>query len=184
MGEPAFYNIIRFKQSFGCASNSKGLVAMPDVTNYKGEKIKCVPEFRKPEYWSGKVDSFNRKIPAWDLLIDADEYGFDKRHVEPNGHWKMEVDLPKHTRLIRYGYENGFFTAPKGTRFEELSLPYKKESLYYHEYEVIADSIRVTCYVDRGLAAPGFACPGGGIQYHHPYNMIKSINLSLLKEIL
>lgn len=162
---------------------------MAKMRNYKGEVIDGIPVFRKKEYDSGKIDKYGRHIPDWSLIEHGDNDGFDVDHVEPNGIYKMEVVLPKHTRLIRYGLEIGSFTAPKGTKFEEVSLPYTKESVCYHEYEVIADSITVTavkrgCIVDRGRVAPGFDYPGGGIQYKHKYNMIKSINKKLLKEII
>lgn len=161
---------------------------MADLFNYKNKRINFIPKLRKEEYGTGEKDKFGRPVPNWDLLIDADDDGFDKNHREPNGLFRMKVILPKHTMLIRYGSEIGSFTAPKGTLYEELSLPYDKESVFYHEYEVIADSIKVIalkkCVVDRGKVAPGFDFPGGGIQYLHPYNMIRSINLNLLKEVL
>lgn len=116
---------------------------MTSLLNYKGEPVDFIPKFRKPEYWSGKMNKFGVPIPDWGRLIDADDLGFDKNHKEPNGHYFMKVVLPKHTRLIRYGRESGIFTAPKGTKYEELALPYTRESLIYHEYEVIADSITV-----------------------------------------
>ena len=162
---------------------------MADSVNYLGEKIGYIPKLRKPEYGTGKVDAFGRPEPNWNLLIDADDNGFDKKHKEPNGKNRMQVVLKKHTKLVRYGTEVGSFTAPYGTEYEKLSLPYVKESVFYHIYEVIADDVKVTvlqevCEVERGKIAPGFDYPGGGIQYLHPYNMIKSINLKLLKEIL
>ena len=162
---------------------------MADLKNYKGDIIGIIPILRKSEYWSGENDKYGRPKPNWRLLLDADNNGFDKKHLEPNETYRMKVILPKHTRLIRYGSEIGSYTAPAGTLYEELSLPYEKESVFYHEYEVIADSITVTsfvkkCEVERGKAAPGFDYPGGGVQYFHPFNMIKSVNLKLLKEIL
>lgn len=161
---------------------------MADLVNYRGEKIVFKPKLRKPEYGSGKCDRFGNEKPEWSLIKNGDGQGFDKDHKEPNDLPRMKIALPKHTKLIRYGSENGSFTAPKGTKFEELSLPYTKESLFYHEYEVIADSISVieidrACVVDRGKVAPGFDYPGGGVQYLHEYNMINSINMHLLREI-
>lgn len=159
-----------------------------DLVNYKGEYITHIPILRKREYGTGKKDDKGRPLPNWKLLIHSDNKGFDKRHKESNGRYKMKVVLPKHTILIRYGPEAGSFTAPKGTPYEQLSLPYTKESVFYHEYEVIAESITVTaintgCIVTRGKAAPGFDYPGGGVQYLHPHSMIAARNLQLLKEI-
>lgn len=161
---------------------------MADSVNYKKEKIDAIPVLRKPSYGTGKTDKSGRPEVNWKLLIDADEQGFDIKYKEENGKHRMTIVLPKHTKLIRYGSEAGLYTAPKGTRYEEVSLPYTKESVFYHEYEVIAESITVTgimkgCIVERGRVAPGFDYPGGGIQYLHPYNMIRSINLKLIREI-
>lgn len=156
---------------------------MEDRVNYKGEEITGIPELRKPEYGTGKNYPDGSPIPDWKQVINGDGHGFDKGHVEPNGKHTMKVVLPKHTRLIRYGKNDGSYTAPKGTEYEQLSLPYVKESVYYHEYEVIADSITVTAIVDRGRVARGFDHPGGGIQYFHPYTMIQSYKLGLITEI-
>lgn len=162
---------------------------MADRTNYKGQVINCIPILRKPEYGTGEIDEYKRPKPDWSWIIDGDEQGFDINHLESNGYYRMKIVLPQKTRLIRYGTEVGCYTAPKGTPYEQLSLPYIKESVFFHEYEVIAESITVMainkcCEVERGRIAPGFEFPGGGIQYLHPYTMVKSINLKLLKEII
>ena len=154
-----------------------------DSTNYLGEKIEGIPILRKPEYGTGENWPDGSPKVNWSKIINGDEWGFDINHKEPNGDHRMNVVLPKNTRLIRYGKENGKFTAPEGTTYEEISLPYVKESVYYHEYEVIADSITVQVKVLRGRVAPGFDYSGGGVQYMHPYTMIESINRGLIKEI-
>lgn len=168
---------------------TEGILNMSDKTNYKGEIISGIRELRKPEYGTGEFDSDMNPIPNWNLVIDGDGHGFDKHHKEPNGDYIMKVVLPRHTRLVRYGTEAGSYTAPLGTKYEELSLPYKKESVYYHEYEVIARAITVFavrrgCFVDRGRAAPGFDYPGGALQYFHPFTMIESKRRRLLREII
>lgn len=102
----------------------------------------------------------------------SDENGFDVNNVEDNGKHIMEVCLPKGTHIIRYGSEMGRFTAPKGTPYDQLGLPYVKESVEFHEYIVIADSIKVLCKVNRGKVAPIFDSQGGGVQYQH-FNTIR-----------
>lgn len=121
----------------------------------------------------------------WDSCY-GDCRGFDKRNVEPNGHYYMEVTLPRGTLLIRYGTEFGRNTAPKGTPYEQLGLPYLKDTVEYHEYEVIADSIKVYCEVLRGRVAPIFDSPGGGIQYFHGENntMKRLISEMILKRVI
>lgn len=171
---------------------------MSDLVNYLGNPVSHIPEFRKPEYWKGTYDDAGRPEPDWSLCINADKQGFDLGDGKSGTPHRVKVELPKHTRLIRYGLDSGFFTAPKGTKYEELSLPYTKESVPYHEYEVVADSITVhtvygdngrrkkileKCMVEKGKVAPGFDYPGGGIQYFHEYTMRESIRLHLLREI-
>lgn len=137
--------------------------------NYAGELLGDSPiRLKHPDYgtegWKGIVPKVN-----WEAYRQecADDDGFDTRHIEENGEYLMEVVLPKDTLLIRYGSEMGRFTAPKGTAYESLALPYVKETVEFHEYRVIADSITVFCRVKRGRVAPMFDSEGGGIQYLH-----------------
>lgn len=164
-----------------------------DLFNYKGEEIGFIPVLRKTEYGTGEKDDFGRPLPDWRQIINGDKRGFDKTNSESNGKYKMKVVLPKHTRLVRYGPENGKYTAPEGTEYEKLSLPYTKESVFYHEYEVKAESITVIAIGDysvikkhivvKGKVAPGFDYPGGGVQYYHPYTMLESIRRKLIERI-
>lgn len=159
-----------------------------DKVNYLGEPVEPIPLLRKPEYGTGEIDKRGFPKIKWSLLINADDQGFDKSHKEPNGFWRMTVTLPKKMRLIRYGTEMGHYTAPKGTEYEALSMPYIKESLFFHEYEVVADSTTVVaifnnCTVDRGIAAPGFDLPGGGVQFFHKDAMRRLIRNGVLREI-
>lgn len=121
--------------------------------------------------------------PNWvepNEVVDAD--GFDKKNVEPNGQYKMMVELPMGTRLCRYGAKTGYFTAPCGTPFENLGLPWKEETVQYHEYEVIADGTTIKCIVTRGKVAEMFESPGGAIQYMHPHPLEKEVDEGILKE--
>lgn len=106
----------------------------------------------------------------------ADCRGFDKEHREPNGLHRMLVELPVGTVLLRYGSPGGYFTAPKGTAYEELSLPYEKDSMEYNEYRVINKSLLVeVCQAERGRAAPLFDQPGGGVQYYHGKDSVQNL---------
>lgn len=129
-------------------------------------------ELKSPEYGTGKYNGVFPDVRWNDYRKDcADEDGFDIRHVEENGTYCMEVELPRGTQLIRYGSSRGRFTAPKGTPFETLGLPYVRETVEFHEYKVEADSINVICVVKRGVVAPMFDSKGGGVQYLHPSSM-------------
>ena len=80
----------------------------------------------------------------------ADKDGFDIRNIEKNKKYKIEIELPYGTILIRYGNETGRFSAPKGTKYEDLALPYVKNTVEYNEYKVIATGIKVICVVEKG----------------------------------
>ncbi len=104
------------------------------------------------------------KWPAEDAHRDS--YGFDK-HADYGGNHVCRVILPMGTVLCRYGREEGSFTTNKGTPYELLGLPYIKETIEYHEYEVISSDVMVACEVTKGLVAPAFKSRGGVVQYKH-----------------
>ena len=150
--------------------------------NYKGEIIEGHKHLRKEEYGTGKEDEYGEPEVNWDLLKPrADGEGFDKdRLIDGKKYRVYKITLAKGQKIIRYGHACGRFTAPEGTEFEELSLPYTKESCEYHEYVVVGDSLDAACIVDKGFVSPGFDMPGGGIQYWH----YRSINISIKAGIL
>lgn len=143
------------------------------VRNWEGKPIKQAKIVRDESFlilneW-GEMD-INWSGPR------ADGEGFDKEHREPNGHHRMLVELPIGTVLQRYGSPGGYFTAPKGTPYEELSLPYEKDSMEYNEYRVINRGVQVeVCRAERGRAAPLFGQPGGGIQYYHGNKSVQNL---------
>lgn len=154
--------------------------------NDTGEIITGYLRLRNPAYGTG------RKTPDGDPEVDwsgcktsySDDNGFDLRNIEKNGKHYIEINLPKGTQLIRYGRETGKYTAPKGTRYEELSLPYIKSSVEFHEYRVIVDSITVYCTVNKGIVAPMFDCNGGGVQYFHLDGSIrKMVQKNILERV-
>lgn len=139
------------------------------------------PSFQK----EGQTTLSGEPIPDWtepNELVDGQ--GFDKTNIESNGSYKITVELPKGTRLCRYGAPNGMLTAPLGTPYEMVGLPWKKETIQYHEYVVIADGINVKCYVTKGKVREMFNSPGGAIQYLHPVSIEKEIEAKRLTEDL
>ena len=131
-----------------------------------------------------RKDSFGKKDESGKIVVDwerctpafADGEGFDLRHKEENGLHRMLIQLPIGTELIRYGSPGGSYTAPKGTQFEELSLPHERDSLEYNEYRVIADGVLVqVCQAERGKVAPMFEMPGGGVQYYHGEESVQDL---------
>ncbi len=137
--------------------------------NYKSEEITDrLIELLNPDY--GYVDSKNIPHINWGEETEiCDKEGFDKRYRPIEGSEVYIIEnylLPKGTMLCRYGSNKGNFTAIKGTPYENLGLPYKKESIEYHEYKVSEDT-SVDCYVTKGIVAPKFASNGGAIQFRH-----------------
>ena len=108
----------------------------------------------------------------------GDSFGFDKRHYDT---LVRDMFLPKGMRICRYGNHFGRFSTDVGTPFEQLSLPYRIDSFEYHEYTVSGTCV-VDCVVDKGLVAPGFESPGGGIQYYHHKSLHDSLRDGSLKE--
>lgn len=147
------------------------------LRNDRGESISKNDRRLKDDSY-GIITPDGEVFVNWDLLYKnphVDENGFDTKHREARGKYKITVILPKGTELIRYGAETGHFTAPQGTDYEQLSLPYVRDTVEYHQYRVIADGVEVFCYVERGRVAPGFGSVGGGVQFYHKKNLIQCI---------
>lgn len=105
----------------------------------------------------------------------VDCHGFDKRNLEANGEHIIRVILPCGSILIRYGSEIGHYTAPKGTDYDKLALPYKQETIEYNEYQVTHSEGINVCEVYKGRVVPAFDSEGGAIQYYHPITIRESV---------
>ena len=151
-----------------------------DKRNDAGEIITCDPQLRKPEYGTGVFHGGVEQVNWGYHAIDADNNGFDTKNIEENGYYKIKVSLPQNTIIIRYGPETGSYTAPDGTAYNELSLPYVRETIQFHKYIVLANNIDVTCIVERGRAASVFDEPGGGVQYHHERTVRELVSSKIL----
>ncbi len=118
----------------------------------------------------GYVDENNIPHIDWGKETEqCDKNGFDKdfRPIEGSEEYIIRnYILPKGTMICRYGSMGGLFTTTKGTEYENLSLPYVKETIEYHEFKVTED-LSVDCYVSKGRVAPKFSSPGGAIQFMH-----------------
>ena len=154
------------------------------MKNYKGETISGIRQLKKPEYGAGKTNRYGQPVVNWNYLSKhADDDGFDTRNIESNGKHTVEFIIPCGSVIIRYGSEIGHFSAPKGSPYDKLSLPYIPESMEYNEYKVIADNVRIICVVDKGIAAPGFDSEGGAVQYLHPITIRESVKKGMLERI-
>lgn len=146
--------------------NDKG----QELINYKGPKVKSSSFY--------KISPDGKQVLAY-----PENDGFDLTHKESNGSYKMHCTLKQGTRLIRYGSEMGSYTAPFGSQYCELGLPWEQDTIEFHEYIVIADEIYVKCIVLRGKVAPAFDSPGGAIQYIHPNSILLEIKKNKLRRI-
>jgi len=157
---------------------------MEQKKNCYGQLISGVKKLKSPEYGTGEIDMYGQPVVDWSKLSEyADKNGFDKRNIEKNGKYIIEMRLPRGTEIIRYGSEMGHFTAPVGTSYEQLALPYEKETVEYHKYRITARFLLVTCIVEKGIVAPGFGSPGGGVQFLHPITIRESIKKHYLKRV-
>lgn len=155
------------------------------MKNRRGESIDGIRRLKRDEYGTGKIDENGQPEVAWEKFLskNADERGFDKTNKESNGDYKMQTVLPYGTIIIRFGNDMGHYTAPQGTDYEKLAMPYTEESMEYNEYKVIADNIHVSCVVEKGKTAPGFDSDGGATQYYHSMTILQSIRNGLLERL-
>ncbi len=106
-----------------------------------------------------------------------------KRHVLIVMALIKETQRQTGSILIRYGSEIGHYTAPKGTDYDKLALPYKQETIEYNEYQVTHSEGINVCEVYKGRVAPAFDSEGGAIQYYHPITIRESVRKGILKRI-
>ncbi len=151
--------------------------------NYLGEDLGS----KKPEYISLKYTKIvdGKRVPDWpeDDGVTIDGYGFDRNNTESNGDYKEEIELPKGTKICRYGGPTGYTTTLQNTSYDKLGLPYVKETIEYHEYEVVADGLVVKCVVIKGKTAKAFGSAGGAIQFVHLRTIRDELNIGSLKEL-
>ncbi len=153
--------------------------------NYLGEELgDGKPQFISENF--SKTTPEGKIVPNWKCndgkTVDKD--GFDRTNIESNGEYIEDVVLPKGTMLCRYGNENGNSTTLVNTPYEKLGLPYKKETVEYHEYKVMADGVTVKCIVTKGRVAPMFNSKGGAIQFLHKQSILAEVNSGKLKEVI
>jgi hypothetical protein len=134
----------------------------------------------------GYVDENNIPHINWrieDDLCDGD--GFDKtyRPIDNSDDYLVrDYIIPKGTIIGRYGTPFGRFTTIKGTDYGRLGLPYKMNTIEYHEYQVTEDLL-VECVVDKGIVAPQFSSEGGAIQFKHRQMITLECEDGCLKEV-
>lgn len=97
--------------------------------------------------------------PFWNVFRkpNSNKFGFARQgrfiYCKP-------FTLLKGTLIARFGTPFGSFATDFGTPYHMLGLPYIKETVEYHVYRVLKD-----IQVMKGVVAPIFNSPGGGVQY-------------------
>ncbi len=151
--------------------------------NYRGEDVSNIHrKLSDPSYGkNNEYDTNGEPKVDWDRYIIKDALqGFLKRE---DGTYYQEIELPTGTHILRYGTEAGSHTAPAGTPYECLALPYVKETLEYNEYIVIADGVKVLCQVKEGIVAPSLDSPGMVTQYKHSKSIERLCNDKVLHRV-
>ena len=150
--------------------------------NYLGQLISGKKEFTDPAF--GYYDKDGNEHVNWkpeDEDVDSD--GFDKHNIEPNGSYYQRVTLPYGKLLSRYGNKRGRLTTDVDSDYDDLGLPYVKETVEYHVYRVISNTLVVKCEVLKGRVAPMFNSNGGAVQYKHFQSVAKEIEGGKLEEV-
>jgi hypothetical protein len=134
----------------------------------------------------GYIDENNIPHINWRAEDDScDKDGFDKtyRPISNSDEYLVcDYILPKGTIICRYGNPFGRFTTVRGTNYNKLGLPYKMNTIEYHEYQVTED-LSVDCVVDKGHVAPQFNSMGGAIQFKHRQMITLECEDGCLKEV-
>ncbi len=111
--------------------------------------------------------------PDWNVKAEnSDAQGFDTREEIKEG------VLQPGTVIDRYGSSRGRMATSKGTEYEALSLPYAKETVEFHRYEVCAP---IECRM--GKVAPNFDQEGGGDQFVFSKSVTELIREGSLREV-
>jgi hypothetical protein len=155
-----------------------------NVYNYLGESIiKYQPQLLSPEF--GYINDNGILVINWgneDEVCDADGFLKDNS-LFTEGYVITNYIIPKGERICRYGNSAGLFTTPQNSDYNNLALPYVKESIEYHEYIVSCD-LKVDCYVSKGIVAPKFLSDGGAVQYKHRQSIMLECEDGYIKEDL
>lgn len=175
--------------------------------NDRGERIYAPPALSKPEFGTGETDKYQWPVVDWKKwrTKNADEHGFlkeiaqgDSLYITPN------IELPVGTIIIRYGPPSGNFSAPEGSSYDQLGLPYSQKTVEFHKYKVMNDGVEVEIMidnisqiqvwgnntklltsVDKGIVAPMFESAGGAVQYHHTtFTISQLVKLGCLQEVI
>ena len=152
--------------------------------NYLGEEITDTTiELRDPSY--GWVDEYNIPHIEWGKeTATRDRDGFAKEYRPLPGediYIIKDYTLPKGTMICRYGFPSGLFTAPKGSEYSQLALPYIETTIEYHEYKV-TEALTLDCIVTMGKVAPMFDSNGGAIQFMHRQSIALECEDGFLQE--
>ena len=147
------------------------------LKNDQGQFISGIRKLKKAEYGTERFDDNGEELVDWIKFKTkyADQYGFDMRKKSVEGIYCTEVILPHGTIIIRYGPESGKYTAPEGTSYDTLALPYERSTVEFHKYKVNTPLQVAYVKVRKGIVAPMFDSDGGAVQFYHFKNNIREL---------
>jgi hypothetical protein len=155
----------------------------PENENPETEKVEQDVEKQRNEVKEENINEIESSLEPKDfpeecktadgLYVRDSRYLDDNHFVKweeyaPNGGFEGETTmttLKEGDVVQRYGDTNGTYVAPEGTKYEELSMPYEKESIGEPKTYVVKKDIDD---VESGKIAPAFDQDGGGTQYILP----------------
>ena len=80
------------------------------------------------------------------------------------GNIEQQVEVRAGDVIDRYGGDYGNFASPDGTHYPQRALPVENLTQPYYRYRVLRP-----LPTNKGVVAPAFGEPGGGIQYRFEY---------------
>ena len=154
------------------------------LKNDQGQIISGKRRLRDERFGTGEYKD-EEPLVDWEKFETSisDEHGFDIRNREDNGNYLIECFLPQGTVLIRYGPEGGHYSAPEGTDYDMLSLPYERETVTFRKYCVNSSALKVYRKVMKGRVAPMFDSAGGAVQYYHKLSIHELVRNKTLERI-
>ena len=151
-------------------------------TDYGSE---LTPEDRaKIDKWKNRPD--DQTYLTYKAVFDNPKYYNQKTgevNLPPNNglveDTVKQIVLKAGTQIDRYGTEDGFFTSPVNTPYEQRSCAPGSDQKPYHQYKVL----KAIEGVNQGITAPWFDEPGGGLQYEMPVTIRELVEEGYLKRI-
>ncbi len=173
-------------------------VSTPEQENPEIEKVEQNLDKQRSEVKENEINDIEDHLEPKEhpeeckssegLYVTNPEYLDENKRIKwdeyaPNDGFDGEISntsLKEGDVVQRYGNENGMYVAPEGTPYNQLSLPYEKDSVGEPKTYVVKKDIDD---VQMGKVAPAFDQEGGGTQYKLPDRVKNLEEDGYLKEV-